>query len=120
MRSQLPSRRSPKSGLLAVDGPRTKWRCFLLCSATAQLHRRAVTQHSGATMQRNVLPGKQEPYYLGSGEGHRYLLGPFLATIIGRRQDTGSLMDGVVLIGAKNSVMPLHRHNNSHEAMYVL
>lgn len=29
-------------------------------------------------------------------------------------------MEGVVLIGAKNSVMPLHRHNNSHEAIYVL
>jgi hypothetical protein len=57
-------------------------------------------------MQQNVLPGKQEPYFLGSGEGQRYLLGPFLATIIGRRQDTGSLMEGVVLIGAKNSVMP--------------
>lgn len=71
-------------------------------------------------MQQNVLPGKQEPYFLVSGEGRRYLLGPFLATIIGRSQDTGSLMEGVVLIGAKNSVVPLHRHNNSHEAIYVL
>jgi quercetin 2,3-dioxygenase len=71
-------------------------------------------------MHQNVLPGKQEPYFLGSGEGQRYLLGPFLATIIGRRQDTGSLMEGVVLIGAKNSVIPLHRHNNSHEAIYVI
>jgi quercetin 2,3-dioxygenase len=29
-------------------------------------------------------------------------------------------MEGVVLTGAKNSMMPLHRHNNSHEAIYVL
>lgn len=71
-------------------------------------------------MYQNVLPGRQQPYFLESGEGQRYLLGPFLATIIGRRQDTGSLMEGVVLLGAKNSVMPLHRHNNSHEAVYVL
>jgi quercetin 2,3-dioxygenase len=71
-------------------------------------------------MHQNVLPGQQQPYFLESGEGQRYLLGPFLATIIGRRQDTGSLMEGVVLIGAKDSGVPLHRHNNSHEAIYVL
>ena len=29
-------------------------------------------------------------------------------------------MEGVVLIGAKNSIVPLHRHNSSHEAIYVL
>ena len=29
-------------------------------------------------------------------------------------------MEGVILIGAKDSVLPLHRHNNSHEAVYVL
>jgi quercetin 2,3-dioxygenase len=29
-------------------------------------------------------------------------------------------MEGVVLIGAKNSVVPLHRHKSSHEAVYVL
>jgi len=62
-------------------------------------------------MHQNVLPGQQQPYFLESGEGRRYLLGPLLATIIGRRQDTGSLMEGVVLIGAKDSVVPLHRHN---------
>jgi len=71
-------------------------------------------------MQQNVLPGKQEPYFLASGEGQRYLLGPFLATIIGRGQDTGSLMEGVVLTGARNAAMPLHRHHNSHAAIYVL
>lgn len=71
-------------------------------------------------MYRNVLPGQQQPYFLESGEGQRFLLGPFLATIIGHRQDTGSLMEGVVLIGAKDSVVPLHRHNRSHEAIYVL
>ena len=71
-------------------------------------------------MHRNVLPGQQQPYFLESGEGLRYLLGSFLTTIIGRRQDTGSLMEGVVLIGAKGSVVPLHRHNSSHETIYVL
>ena len=71
-------------------------------------------------MYQNVLPGQQQPYFLESGEGQRYLLGLFLVTTIARRQDTGSLMDGVVLLGAKNAVMPLHRHTNSHEAIYVL
>ncbi len=54
-------------------------------------------------MYRNVLAGQQQPYFLESGEGQRFLLGPFLATIIGHRLDTGSLMEGVVLIGAKDS-----------------
>lgn len=71
-------------------------------------------------MQHNALPGECQPYFLESGEGQRFLLGSFLATTIGRRQDTGSLMEGVVLTGAKNSVLPLHRHNTSHEAIYVL
>ncbi len=71
-------------------------------------------------MHLNVLPGQQQPYFLESGEGQRYILGPFLATIIGNMQATGSLMEGVVLIGAKDSVVPLHRHKSSHEAIYVL
>jgi len=71
-------------------------------------------------MHRNVLPGQKQPYFLESGEGQRYVLGSLLATIIGNRQDTGSLMEGVVLIGAKGSLVPLHRHDSSHEAIYVL
>jgi quercetin 2,3-dioxygenase len=71
-------------------------------------------------MHRNVLPGRQQPYFLESGEGQRFLLGPFLATTIAHMHDTGSLMEGVVLIGAKSSMVPLHRHNSSHEAIYVL
>ena len=71
-------------------------------------------------MHQNVLPGQQRPYFLESGEGQRYLVGPLHATTIARRQDTGSLMEGTVLLGARNSVVPLHRHNNSHEAIYVL
>ena len=71
-------------------------------------------------MYRNVFPGQQQPYFLESGEGQRYLLGPLLATIIGRQEDTGSLMEGVVLTGAKDSAVPLHRHNSSHEAIYML
>ena len=68
----------------------------------------------------NVLPGERQPYFLESGEGQRYLLGPLLATSIGRGKDTGSLMEGVVLIGAKGFEVPLHRHSRSHEAIYVL
>lgn len=71
-------------------------------------------------MHENMLPGQQRPYFLESGEGRRYLLGSLLATVIGRSEDTGSLMEGVILIGAKNSVVPLHRHNTSHEAIYVV
>lgn len=72
------------------------------------------------TVIRNALPGEQLPYFLASGEGERYSLGPMLATIIGNGRDTGSLMEGVVLIGAKGSLVPLHRHSSSHEAIYVL
>ena len=43
-------------------------------------------------MKRNSLPGQPQPYVLESGEGQRYLLGRFLATIINRSQDTGSLI----------------------------
>jgi len=71
-------------------------------------------------MRRNVLSGQKQPYFFECGEGQRHLLGPFLATIIGNRRDTGSLMEGVVLIGAKGSLVPLHRHDSSHEAIYVL
>jgi quercetin 2,3-dioxygenase len=71
-------------------------------------------------LHKNVLPGEQRPYFLEDGEGQRYLLGPLLATSIGRREDTGSLMEGVVLNGAKGFHVPLHRHGNSHEAIYVL
>ena len=71
-------------------------------------------------MLQNALPGQQQPYFLESGDGQRYLLGSLLATFIGRSQDTGSLMEGVVLIGAKGSDVPLHRHDSSHEAIFVL
>jgi quercetin 2,3-dioxygenase len=71
-------------------------------------------------MHRNVLPGQQQPYFLESGEGERHSLGPFLATIIGNGRDTGALMEGVVLTGAKDSAVPLHGHKGSHEAIYVL
>ena len=71
-------------------------------------------------MIQNALPGEQKPYFLESGEGKRYRLGLLLATCIGRMEDTGSLMEGVVLIGAKGSGVPLHRHSSSHEAIYVL
>ncbi len=71
-------------------------------------------------MNRNLLPAQQQPYFLESGEGERYLLGRFLATIIARKPDTGSLMEGVVLTGAKDAAMPCHRHTRSHEAIYVL
>lgn len=68
----------------------------------------------------NLLPGTQQPYFLESGEGPRYLLGSLLATTIGRRLDTGSLMEGFVLTGAKGFGVPLHQHRSSHEALYVL
>jgi quercetin 2,3-dioxygenase len=71
-------------------------------------------------MYQNKLPGEKQPYFLESGEGRRYRVGPLLATSIGRREDTGSLMEGVVLTGAKGFHVPLHRHGNSHEAIYVL
>jgi quercetin 2,3-dioxygenase len=71
-------------------------------------------------MVKNQLPGTVGPYFLESGEGERYVIGTFLATIIGRSRDTGGLMAGCILTGAKGSEMPIHHHRQSHEVILVL
>ena len=71
-------------------------------------------------MLKHELPGIVSPYCIESGEGERYALGTFLVTVIGRNQDTGGLMAGSILTGASGSLMPLHAHRESHEAIMVL
>jgi quercetin 2,3-dioxygenase len=71
-------------------------------------------------MVKNQLPGSLAPYFIESGEGERYVIGTFLAAIIGRNQDTGGLMAGCILTGAKGSAMPIHHHRQSHEVILVL
>ena len=71
-------------------------------------------------MANNQLPGKADAYLLESGEGEHYSLGTFLATIIARSEDTGGPMAGCILTGANGSVMPLHSHRESHEAILLL
>lgn len=67
-----------------------------------------------------MLPGARRPCFLERGEGRRFLPGTFLATTIRRGQDTGSLLEGTILSGARNFVVPFHRQDGSHEAIYVL
>lgn len=71
-------------------------------------------------MKINELPGTPSPYKLEAGEGMRYLLGRHLATVIARAEDLGVEMAGSILTGAKGAHFPLHSHQSSHEAVYVL
>ncbi len=71
-------------------------------------------------MKINELPGTPSPYKLEAGEGMRYVLGQHLATVIARAEDLGVDMAGSILTGAKGAHFPLHKHQSTHEAMFVL
>jgi quercetin 2,3-dioxygenase len=71
-------------------------------------------------MIRRELPGTKEPYLLRAGEGERHLVGGLLTTAIARSQDTGDLVDLVVVSGGKGAAFPAHRHATWHEALLVL
>jgi|SRR5579862_24140 len=71
-------------------------------------------------MMSDQLPGKNIPYFLGAGEGERYLVGGELATFIARHEETGGLHEAVVVAGGKGSIFPLHVHERGHEAILVL
>ena len=66
------------------------------------------------------LPGAKEPYCLKAGEGERRLVGGLLTTAIARSQDTGGLLDLVIVAGGKGASFPSHRHMTWHEALMVL
>ena len=72
------------------------------------------------TVNLNQLPGKPSPYKLEAGEGMRYVIGRHLATVIARAEDLGVAMAGTILSGAKGAHFPLHSHQSTHEAMFVL
>ena len=72
------------------------------------------------TVNLNQLPGKPSPYKLEAGEGMRYVIGRHLATVIARAEDLGVAMAGTILSGSKGAHFPLHSHQSTHEAMFVL
>jgi len=68
----------------------------------------------------NALPERKIPYLVKSGEGERYLFGRQLATILATGESTGNLVEMVILSGGKEDAFPPHKHERSHEAVYVL
>jgi quercetin 2,3-dioxygenase len=71
-------------------------------------------------MKVNELPGTREPYKIEAGQGPRLSFGSQTANILGRPEDLGQPMFGAVLSGAKGSGFPLHKHERTHEAWFVL
>ena len=68
----------------------------------------------------NELPGQPTPYKIEAGKGLRFAFGRQLATVIARQKDIGAAMAGTILSGAKGEHFPLHTHNTTHEAMFVI
>ncbi len=66
------------------------------------------------------LPAESIPYLLPAGEGDRYLFGTQLATVIASAKSTGGLFELVVLSGGKDNSFPAHRHERTHEGIFVL
>jgi len=66
------------------------------------------------------LPGKPELYALRDGEGEFHLIGGHVATLIARPQDTNGDCQAAVLTGSMDAGLPLHRHNETDEALYVM
>lgn len=71
-------------------------------------------------MHNNELPGLQAPYKLDAGEGLRFVFGNHLATRIARPDELGQPAAGTILTGAKGARFPVHHHNATHEALFVL
>jgi quercetin 2,3-dioxygenase len=71
-------------------------------------------------MHKNELPALQAPYKLDAGEGARYAFCNQLATRIARPEELGQPAAGTILTGAKGARFPVHRHSQTHEAMFVL
>jgi len=71
-------------------------------------------------MHTNELPASQAPYKLDAGEGLQYAFGNHLATRIARPDELEQPAAGTILTGAKGARFPVHRHSQTHEAMFVL
>jgi quercetin 2,3-dioxygenase len=71
-------------------------------------------------MYRNDLPALQAAYKLDAGEGAHYAFGNQLATCLARPEELGQLAAGTVLTGARGAGFPVHRHSQTHEALFVL
>jgi Uncharacterized conserved protein, contains double-stranded beta-helix domain len=66
------------------------------------------------------LPGKQRLYALRNGQGEFHLVGGQVATLIARGQDSDGLFEAAILTGAKGATIPLHVHEATDEAFFVL
>ena len=71
-------------------------------------------------MYKNEVPSLQAPYKLDAGEGIRYAVGNQLATRLATPAQLGQPASGTVLTGAKGASFPLHRHQDSHEALFMM
>ena len=71
-------------------------------------------------MYKNQLPAQQVPYQLDAGEGARYAFGNQLAIHIATPAELGQSASGTILTGARAAKFPLHRHEASHEALFVI
>jgi quercetin 2,3-dioxygenase len=67
-----------------------------------------------------TLPGQHELYALRDGEGEFHLIGGHVATLIARPQDTGGDCQAAVLTGSMEAGLPLHRHDKTDEAVYIM
>lgn len=66
------------------------------------------------------LPKDGSAYVVKNGEGERYLLGSQIATIIADAESTNHLLNIVVLAGGKGAKFPVHKHNKTHEGIFIL
>ncbi|MDT0683185.1 quercetin 2,3-dioxygenase [Roseicyclus sp. F158] len=67
-----------------------------------------------------TLPGAHELYALRDGEGEFRLIGGHVATVISRPEDTDGDCAAAVLTGSMDAGLPLHRHDETDEALYVM
>ena len=71
-------------------------------------------------MSTGALSAQAHPYLLRSGEGQHYALTGQLATLIAQSGDTGGLFEAAIVCGGHHGNFPLHQHNHTHEAIFVL
>jgi quercetin 2,3-dioxygenase len=86
------------------------------------VQRAQITAHESdaINMILNQLSARTCPYKLDAGEGLRFVFGSHLATLLARPAELGQSACGAILTGAKGAAFPLHRHPESHEALFVV
>jgi quercetin 2,3-dioxygenase len=70
-------------------------------------------------MAHQGLPGRNQTYFLRSGEGERYAFGNAIATVVARYEDTGGRYQASFVFGDKARIVPFHRHPSAHKIYYV-